>query len=1119
MKKIINSWSIDCSILKFDLKMKLTLLLVVFSLFQLSANSSYSQSTKISMDMNKVTVNDVIRKIESLSEFKFLYNRGEINLNRVVSIKAKKKTIAIILSNLFENTNTNFEIFKKQIVLKKDSSKSVLPSTNETLKTQSSISGTVTDESGVPLPGANIQEKGTTNGVTTDFDGNFSITLDNEEATLIISFIGFKTKEVVVGDQASIKVILAEDSASLDEVVVVGYGTIKKSDLTGAVASVSSEDVKALTLSNPTQALQGRVAGVNVQSNGGAPGAGVSVVVRGAGTINGSLDPLYVVDGVFLENLSSVNPNDIKSLEVLKDASAAAIYGSRAANGVVIITTSSGSSGGLVINAHATTGVSTSTGKIDFLNARQYADVRNAIDDASNAPRAPVNSTGFNPNIDTDWQDLSLRTGVVQDYGFSIASRGDNSSVYFSANYFDEKGVLVSSDYNRINLRLNSEYWSTNKKLKLSQSLALTQKNLNQNNDYGSSGYNFPTLPFQDSEGNFVAPSNTDHGVAFSSNRYARAVTLDDDNRVNEVFGNIAAEYEFLPGLKYRLNLGLNYSSGVDYLFTPTFFWSESNQGANQNLDADLRETRTTRFDALIDNVLSYNKEIGKHSINAILGSSFQKITSRFTSVTASKFPSNDLRVLSAAEQVDLFSGEEIVTGLASLYGRLIYDYDDKYFLTATIRQDKSSRFSEQFRTGYFPSASVGWKISNEDFFPDSSILSNLKLRLSYGELGSQNVEDYAFTPVINLNSNYDFGDTRFFGVSRTQFRLNNLVWEKSKTTNFGVDSGFFKGRLNASIDYYIRKTNDILLSLAIPQTSGSRQPVVTNAAAIENTGLELNLNYRKGEGDFTYDVNLNLTTASNKVTSLGELNSPLSGGTFSSEALMGTRAIVGEQLGVFWGFETDGLYQSQADIDNDPNLSNSPGQRAVLKPGDLIYMDKNGDGIINNDDKVNIGNPYPDFEFGVNFNAQYKNFEFDLFFQGQVGNEILNTTKYNLSFESRSNYSTDVLNAWSPSNTSSNFPVLGNTRIDVSPFYIEDGSYLRLKQLRVAYNFKDLFNGSTQAKVFVTGQNLVTLTGYSGYDPEIGIGSGNDLLTRGVDYSAYPQSTQLSLGVQFTIK
>ncbi|MGX1930995.1 SusC/RagA family TonB-linked outer membrane protein [Flagellimonas sp. 2504JD4-2] len=1094
--------------------MRTFLFLCFTTALSFAPNDAHSQNAKIVIDKDKeISVSRIFEIIQEQAGYKFVYSDDLIRKAPKVRLKKGIVRTKELLRKGLSPIDCTFEFTENETVIVKKRSKKNVPN----VVLQVSVSGTVNDSNGQPLPGANIVEKGTTNGTQTDFDGNFTIDVLDQNAVLVISYIGYSTKEVALNGQTNLAISLDEDAAGLDEVVLIGYGTVRKSDLTGAVSSVSSEDAKALTISNPTAALQGRVAGVNVQSNGGAPGAGVSVIIRGAGTINGSVDPLYVVDGVFLENLSSVNPNDIATMEVLKDASAAAIYGSRAANGVVIITTTKGSSSkGLVINGHITGGVTTSTSKIDFLNARQYADIRNAIDDASNASRAPANSTNFNPNVDTDWQDLTFRTGILQDYGFNISNRSEQASVYLSANYFDERGVLVSSDYNRINLRLNSEFWSKNKKLKLSQSLALTQKTLNQNNDYGVNGYNFPTLPFQDTDGNFVAPSNLEHGVAFSRNRYARAVTLDDENRIDEIFGNIAGEFEFLPGLKYRLNLGLNFTSLVDYLFTPTFFWSESNASANQNLDADLRETRSTRFDALVDNVLSYNKEIGKHSINAILGSSFQKVTTRGTSVTASRFPSDDLRVLSAAEQVDLFSGEEIVTGLASLYGRLIYDYDNRYFLTGTLRRDKSSRFSEDFRTGYFPSASVGWKISNEEFFPQDGPVSSLKLRASYGELGSQNVEDYAFTPVINLNSNYDFGNQRFFGVSRTQFRLNDLVWEKSKTTNFGIDASFFDHKLQASLDYYIRDTEDILLSVAIPQTSGSRQPVVTNSAAIQNKGLELNLNYRNRDNAFKYDVNLNLTSSSNEVTSLGELDSPLVGGVFSAEQLQGTRAIVGEQLGVFWGFQTDGLYQSQAEIDNDPNLVNSPGQRAVLKPGDFVYSDTNGDGLISNEDKVNIGNPYPDFEFGVNFNAEYKNFEFDLFLQGQVGNEILNTTKYNLSFDSRSNYSTDVLNAWSPSNTDTNFPVLGNTRFDVSPFYIEDGSYLRVKQLRVAYNFKDLFNDTTDLRLFISGQNLLTITGYSGYDPEVGI-PGN-LLTRGVDFSAYPQNTQISLGVQFTI-
>ncbi len=1077
---------------------------------------------RLSVNFQNDNVLNAFEKIEAETEFSFVYLKNEID--RKLRLNAGYDNISMydLLISLSGETGLGFQRVNNNINVKhlNNQKQYVI----EEVLDDVNVTGKVTDESNTGLPGVNITIKGTSNGTITDASGNFSI-LAPDDGILVFSYIGYETSEVDINGRSVIDVSMTLDLAELSEVVVIGYGTQKRSDLTGALGSITQEEIQALTISNPTLALQGRVAGVNVQSNGGAPGAGVSVVIRGAGTINGSLDPLYVVDGVFLEDLSSVNPNDIQSMEILKDASAAAIYGSRAANGVVIITTSRGTMEGLTVKVHSTIGVSNSVNKLDFLNARQYADVRNEIDDASNAPRAPVNSTAFDSSVDTDWQDLSLRSGVLQDYGFSVAGGGKNSSVYFSANYFKERGIVISSDFDRINFRLNSEFWSNNEKFRISQSLALTQKNLNANNSYGNR-YNYPTLPFQDGTGNFVAPSNTDHGVAFGANSYATEVTRDDNNTINDVYGNMAIEYKFIPGLTYKLNLGLNFSSEVDYLFVPTFFWSTSNQGSNQNLDADLTEMRQTRTDGLVDNILSYSTEINKHSINAVIGSTFQKIETRFTEVQAFAFPSDDLRVLSAAESVFAFEGDETVTGLASLYGRLIYSYDDKYLLTSTLRQDKSSRFDKDFRTGYFPSVSAGWRISREDFFPSIDALSDLKLRASYGVLGSQNVEDYAFTPTINLNSNYDFGDVRTFGVARTQFRLNNLVWEKSETTNLGVDAGFLNGKLQASIDYYVRKTDDILLSLSIPQTSGSRQPVVTNVASIENKGIELNLNYRKAEGEFTYDVNFNMTSTNNEVTSLGE-SSEIFGGQFSAEGLQGTRASVGEQLGVFWGFETDGLYQSQQEIDNDPNLSNNPAARTILKPGDLIYVDQNGDGLINDDDRVNIGNPYPDFDFGLNFNASYKNFDFTLFFQGQVGNDILYAKRYNISFESRSNYTTDVLNSWSETNTDSKFPVVGASRFDVSDFYIEDGGFLRLKQLRIGYNMKGLFGGSTDARIFVSGQNLLTLSGYPGYDPEVGFpgntdrpsAGGPELLTRGVDLASYPQQIVVTGGVQFTIK
>lgn len=1117
MKNLIKNRIMSLFCLNFNLKMKLTTFLLIISIFKIEA-SNYAQNTKITLDLNNVTIEKVLKEIEMKTEFKFLFSRDDINVNKLVSVNAKNEKVKNILNKIFLEMPVSYELLNKQIIIKNTPKDNEENPINLLIDQQLEIKGTVTDSNGTPLPGVSIIISGTVRGTQTDFDGKFSIKAD-EGDILEFSFIGMKSEKIVVGISTTINVQLKEDAASLDEVVLIGYGQISKKDLTGAVASVSEKDFKSVTTSDPTLALQGRVAGVYVQSNGGSPGAGVNVLIRGAASIT-NVDPLYVVDGVFLESLSSINPYDVKSIEVLKDASAAAIYGSRAANGVIIVTTNRGRKGGLVVNAHSSIGISTVTNKLNLLNARQYADVSNI---AFSTP-APANSTAFDPNIDTDWQSLSLRTGVVEDYGFDISGGGVNSSIFFSANYFKEKGVVISSGFDRVNIRVNSEFWTTNKKFKLTQSLALAHKNLNENNFYGNSGFDFPTIPLYDDSGNFVAPNAIDHGVSVGLNRYARAVTFDDKNQINDVFGNISGELEVLPNLKYKLNLGLNFQSNYNYLFVPTYFWSVSNAQWNQNTDADLTEARSTRFDALVDNTLTYTTDIEKHHINAIIGNTIQKITSRGTSVFVSDFPSNDIRVVSGASNFNSATGEEIESGLQSLFGRLIYDYDKKYFFTGTVRQDKSSRFSKDYRTGVFPSFSAGWKISNEEFFAENKIFSDLKLRVSYGELGSQNVSDYAFSPVININSPYTLGNNQstVTGFSITQFTVPNLVWETSKTTNFGVDAGFLNGKLNASLDYYIRKTEDILISLPIPPSSGSDLPITINSATVENKGLELNVGYRNNDNeDFTYSANFNINTTQNKVTSLGQLGNPIVGGIFSEDLLTSTRANVGDQLGVFWGYQTAGLYGSQAEIDNDPNLVNDAPARSILKPGDLIWLDQNGDGLVNNDDKVKIGDPFPDFDFGLNLSAQYKNFDFSLFFQGQVGNEIFNARKYYLNFEERSNFSTDRLNAWSPSNTNSNIPVIGATRVDASDFYIENGSYLRLKQINIAYNMKNLVKGLSNTRFFIRAQNLLTITGYSGYDPELGVSTstgGARLLSRGVDNTSYPQSIQVTAGIQLTI-
>jgi TonB-linked SusC/RagA family outer membrane protein len=1097
--------------------MKLTTFLLFVSLFTVEA-SNYAQNTKITLELKNVTVGRVLNEIELNTDFKFLFNRSDIDISKLVSIKVKKEKVKNILDYIFLDMKVSYKLLDKQIILKSSPVNSNEKGFDLLVDQQKEITGTVTDIFGLTLPGVSIIISGTTKGTQSDFDGKFSIR-STEGEILEFSFIGMKTEKIVVGTSNIINVQLKEDATSLDEVVIIGYGQISKKDLTGAVSSIEAKDFKSVIASDPTVALQGRVAGVSVQSNGGSPGAGVSVLIRGAASIT-NVDPLYVVDGVFLPSLSSLNPYDVKSIEVLKDASAAAIYGSRAANGVVIVTTLRGRKGGLVVNAHSSLGISTVTNKLNLLNARQYADVSNI---AFSSP-APANSTAFDSNIDTDWQKLSLRSGIVQDYGFDISGGGENSSVFFSANYFKEKGVVISSGFDRANIRLNSEFWTTNKKFKLSQSLALAHKNLDQNNFYGTDGFDFPTIPLYDGEGNFVAPNTLEHGVSVGLNRYASARTFEDKNQINDIFGNVSGELEILPNLKYKLNLGLNFQSNFNYLYVPTYFWSESNAQFNQNVEADLTEARSTRFDALMDNTLTYETTINKHHINAIIGNTVQKISSRGTSVFVSNFPSNDIRVVSGASNFNSASGQEIVSGLKSLFGRVVYDFDKKYLFTATVRQDKSSRFGKEFRNGVFPSFSAGWKISNEDFFNENSIFNDLKVRVSYGELGSQNVADYAFSPVVNINSSSVFGTNQntLSGFSITQFTVPNLKWETSKTTNFGIDAGFLDGKVSTSLDYYIRKTEDILISLPIPPSSGTDLPVTVNSASVENKGFELSIGYQNNDNeDFKYSANLNINATQNKVTSLGQLGNPIVGGIFSADLLTSTRAATGDQLGVFWGYKTAGLYKSQSEIDNDPNLQNDAAARSVLKPGDIIWIDQNGDGLVNNDDKVKIGDPFPDFDFGLNLNASYKNFDFSLFFQGQVGNEIFNARKYYLNFEERSNFSTDRLNAWSPSNIDSNIPVIGATRVDASDYYVEDGGYIRLKQLRIAYNVKDMIKGLTNTRFFIGGQNLLTFTRYSGYDPELGVSSstsGARLLSRGVDNSSYPQSIQVTAGIQLTI-
>ena len=983
------------------------------------------------------------------------------------------------------------------------------------------VNGQVVDEEGLPLIGVTILVKGTSSGTVTDLDGNFSLDVIDENQTLVFSYTGYEAQEVAVAGRSDFRIVLAVFASQLDEIVVVGYGTQRRADITGAISSVTAEDLTNTTYASTGALLQGKVAGVRVETNGGEPGAGVNIVVRGTGTF-GNDQPLYVVDGNIVESMNFLNPNDIESVEILKDAAAAAIYGNRAGNGVVLITTKKGTSGKTQISFDVKMGSQTPTNTFDFLNAREYADYRNEANDNDGDPRAVPNDTGFDPSIDTDWQDLSLNTALYQDYNLSVSGGGENSTFYISGQYLDQEGIVVDSDFKRYNMRANSTF--SKGIFSIEQSLAISREENNPNRLFGRERGEIPTIPVfnENNIGGFAGIDPGLHGVARGINWYGRAILEENLFTTDRVIGNIAPKIELLPGLTYKLNLSLDYSLRNNFAFQPVFFLSTSQEASNDI--ARLNESFTRFVGTLIENTLNYNTSFGDHNLDLLAGYTSQKGAARSVNGVGTNFATNDQRVLSAAIDNTDISGDLQKFALLSVLGRVNYNYQGKYLLSATVRRDGSSRFAEGNRWGTFPSLSVGWRISDEAFFPAGAV-TNLKFRASYGELGSQNIGNFDIVSGVNINNDYNYAGVNSGTSSGSivrQLANPNLIWETTKTTNVGIDAGILDDKITLTLEYFKKRSEDILTNLPIPLHGGVGGSLRSNAATIENSGFELAASYRGGSSlsDFSYSVGFNLTTLSNEVISLGEGVTPISGGGFSQSGVIATRTDVGQPVGAFYGFVTEGLYQNQGEIDADGRTD------AVL--GDFNYVDLDNDGDIDDDDRTFLGDAIPDLTYGFNFNANYKNFDLGLFVQGVQGINIWNGKRLQFILDgSGGNKITEVQNAWSPQNTDTDIPRLtvrdqANNRRS-SDFYVEDGSYLRLKNISIGYTIpSDLISKWSIAgvRVYVSGQNILTFTDYSGYDPEIGRGGifeNTSIFNGGVDRTTYPQPKTLFGGISVT--
>ncbi len=988
------------------------------------------------------------------------------------------------------------------------------------------VTGNVTDENNLPMVGANVLIKDTTQGAVTDFDGNFTIEAENGQ-TLVVSYINYLAKEIIVTDSNTINVQLQPDQQSLEQVVIVGYGSQKKSDLTGAVGTLKGEEINSIASANVTQSLQGRIAGVRVEQNGGAPGAEAFVTIRGSGTLS-DVGPLYVVDGLLTNSISFLNPDDIETISVLKDASASAIYGSRAANGVIIVTTKKGDKGrGITVDFDINYGSQRRTTLLGLANARQYANIRNASNDNDGVDRAPANDTEYNPNIDTSIEEESLRDAPILNANFRISGGGDNATYSVSSNHLDQDGIVKASAFERTTFRVNTTFEKG--KFRLEENIGLTRSIDNPNPYFNIERDHIPTAPIfsglERFEGGFAGTADPEGGLAFHGvedviNTLGLATLEERSITRNGVLGNVIGSYEILNGFTYKLNLGLDYASNNNFRYTPTYFFAASNSG--QNDTSTLRETNTNSFTTLIENTLEYKTVLNKdHALTLLGGYTEQKSNTRSLGIVATDFPSNDIRVASAAGNLQEAPSNETITGLRSYFGRVNYTYKDRYLLTSTIRRDGSSLFRSKLRWGTFASIALGWNIINEPFMANQTLFDNLKLRGSYGEIGSNNIRAYAINPVLNPSSEFIFGGTNVATGFAVVFASNpNLIWETTTTTDIGAEMAFLQNRLQLTVDYFKKKSKDILVNdTPITSFSGFEGGAPSNAATIENNGLEFLVGYRDQFGKLSLDVSANITFLDNEVLSLGNDDVAILGGAFTSNGSRNiTRTEPGQPIGAFYGFKVLGIYQSDAEAVADG--------RTDAVAGDLKFQDTDGNGVLDDDDKVFLGSPIPDFEYGITIGANYKNFDLNMFFNGVQGNKIANGSKWRYTFDTTSNYLAEVTNAWTPTNTNTSIPratlldLAGNGR--PSDYLIEDGSYFRLRNVQLGYSLPSKiasFVKASRVRVYAAAQNLFTITSYSGYYPEVGRnnrgGFTRRLFSAGVDERAYPVARMYQFGIQ----
>lgn len=971
-----------------------------------------------------------------------------------------------------------------------------------------SVEGIVTGPAGNPLPGVTIFIKGTTRGTTTGADGQYVLEEVPPEAILVFTFIGMQTREVPVAGQQVIHVSMMEDAIGLEEVVAIGYGSMSKKDLTGAVSTIGTEDVSSLPVASIGDAMQGRAAGVQVVASG-TPGSDPVFRIRGTGTINDN-NPLLVIDGIPTSSgLNQLNMDDVESIQVLKDASATAIYGSRGANGVIILTTRKGSSGQSHISFKAYYGLQQQTGKVDMLNAAQFASLHN--DMMLNAGME-LNPAYLNPETlgeGTDWLDALFRVAPMQNYALSYSGGNEKSTYYTSFNYFDQQGIVDNTGFKKYTLKFNSES-QVFERVRFGNTLTLNHDN-KYSGDYSilNAMRALPTQDIYNPDGSWAGPEARSAWDGDIVNPIGKATMVEKTILGYNLMGTVFGEVEILDGLVFKSLAGLKANFWQDRTWSPKYDWQPTPQEQSY-LGQASNQSLTWNW----DNTLTYKTTVGDlHDLTLLAGSSAQENQYRFISGSIQEFASDLTQQLdNGLSQVEL-GGNASEWALLSYMGRANYAFADKYLLTATIRFDGSSRFGENNKWGTFPSGSFAWRISEEDFFPDTDLLSYLKLRTGYGVTGNQEIGNYSFASALTTIK-YNFNDNLVNAVVPYVMPNPNVRWESQQQANIGFDASLLKQRINLTVDLYHKRTTDMLIPMSVPIFTGYSDIAVPfiNAGEVHNRGIEVTVASRNLEGSFTWDTELNFSLNRNEVVSLNDtIPMPRAEVGFNQQL---ARIATGYPVDVFYGFVTDGLFQDPGEVDQ--HALQVPGEDPYNRtsPGDIRFRDLNSDGVIDDDDRTYIGDPNPDFIFAMTNRFAYKNFDLNIFLQGVYGNDIYNANRiWNEGMAVAYNQTTETLDRWTGPQTSQTMPraVFNDPNKNTRPSnrFIEDGSYLRVKNVVLGYTLPEAWLervNMKKARVYISGTNLLTLTRYKGFDPEVGV--------NGVDLSTYPVTRTVSAGI-----